>query len=88
MSGVGDDKAMRARADGRAKMAERTAWTLDANGLAVRCVKVRTNYVVQARVGKWSDLGLAGPDPLFLLRAVVSTKSVQAALAALREAGG
>jgi hypothetical protein len=78
------DKAMRARVNGRTKMAERTAWTLEANGLAVRCVKTRDGYTVQARVGKWSDLGLAGTDPIVLLQAVVSTKSVRAALAASR----
>jgi len=78
---------MRARVEGRAKTAERTAWTLNANGLNIRCLATPGGYVVQARVDKWVDLGLVGEDPLVLLQAVTSTRTVREALQALREAG-
>lgn len=83
------DKAMRARVEGRNKTAARTMWTvLIGDRFALRCLaRDDGRFDVQVRgPNGWQPL-FPGDDPLAMLRAVSTSKTVEGALAALREAG-
>jgi hypothetical protein len=76
------EKAMRARVDGRTKVAQRTVWTLVIAHLNFRCLAEPTMYVVQIKVGNtpWTTVK-AGKNAEALLKHSLSVKSVAEAFA-------
>jgi len=78
------ESAMRARVDGRAKVAARTVWTLEIGALTARCLRQDDGtFIVQGRTSKgWTAEIGKGADAQTLLVCVVKSKGVATALAA------
>lgn len=72
------DDAVRARNDGKARTAKRTAWILDIGALRVRCLRQDDDsYVVQGRMPQgWTEPMGQGADPVVLLQRVTQSAGV------------
>jgi hypothetical protein len=80
----------RAMAEGKAETLARTAWTLDAGRLRLRCLRDGAAYSLQMRSGKgsWLEVG-RGRDAAALLLRVTKTAETAAELSRLdARAGG
>ncbi len=79
---MSQDKAMRARVDGRQKKAALVVWQLTVGPLQFRCVRNRTDsFQMETRSDKgWGKMGLPVNNPLSLLRFLASHMAVEGAL--------
>jgi hypothetical protein len=71
------DKGVRARVDGRNKVAQQTVWSMDVQGVRTRCLRhddatYEVQFLIQAR---WTKRVATGADPWELLKQVAGSQS-------------
>lgn len=80
---MSDDKAVHARAAGKARIREQIIWSLTLGDLELRCLKPRdgNGYEVEANSEDGWIFVVTGSDPLTLIRQAIMLPSCQLALA-------